>query len=159
MSHRQTYSMTPNKTFYLSDFGMSKRENSKATPVGKVQYAAPEIFYTDSQTPKEMSLGLVLLEVLRLLPPCRTSNMLVNFQDWHDKVRLVASRQEPELVRMLNEDPADRFTASMCLNYISPPKVGDLSSKGKTRSVSRLLRVPCPRVWHLHFQVPRRWVR
>lgn len=113
--------------FYLADFGISKEQNNTLSPIGTASNMAPEMFCALPQTSKAdiFSMGLVMLEVLRLLPACEIRNMPDDYQDWHDSIRSVASRRRPEILPMLEKHSDERYTAARCLTwFFAPDSVG-----------------------------------
>lgn len=110
-------------TFYLADFGFSKEQNDTFSPVGSMEYMAPEMFCALAQTPKAdvFSMGVVLLKVLRLFPEIQTRYLSSECQDWHDAIWSVASQRRQEMLPMLAKHSDERYTAARCLTWFFGP--------------------------------------
>lgn len=113
------------RTFYLSDFGLSKWQNKSFTPIGTAMFAAPEVFCKCDQTPKAdvFSLGLVMLDLLGILPEGKMDDFFSDYKDWHEIVRSVASQYKPEILPMIVERSDRRYTASKCRVWFAKEQV------------------------------------
>jgi serine/threonine protein kinase len=96
--------------FYISGFGISKKQNDGLAPIGTMSYMAPEMFCQLSQTQEAdvFSLGLVILRILKLLPKCPLSTIFDPYKEWHDHIRAIASESISEISPMLSEESDDR---------------------------------------------------
>jgi Protein kinase domain len=109
--------------FYLADFGLSKTESMSNSYVGSLEYTAPDIFRAGLQTTKVdvWSLGVVILDVLHLLPQCAFDTwdkMCKGDQAWFHLVIECAKERVPQIMPMLQIDHRRRCSAKHCLENI-----------------------------------------
>lgn len=81
---------------------------------------APEAFTSLDQTPKMdvWSLGIVVLQVLDVLPSCNIKNIWKEYAKWHGVVIGQVDRCLPQLKPMLHIGPSKRYSAKQCAQNI-----------------------------------------